>query len=413
MKKTIIYAAAAAVLMLFASCQKSPVSNTKENGFLSFGAFSLSVDEELVTKADAAGNNYSITVLDSEGMEVLTQTYGQVVANGDAISLPAGTYTLVAQSLAGAVPTASWENPIYGTSKEFTIEAGEVTEIGNLVCTLLQCKVTVAYSDEFLSTVTGDCKTTVTVRTGYPLEYTLNASGSYDQSAGYFAVEGTTMVVEFSGSINGKSAKQRKEFTGIAPKQWRQIKFIQKKNEEGNATFDIVINDLISDDIINNTIDASEEVIGEDPEAPKGDGGITLEFDYEAGCDEELTDLNNMLIVPVETRDMNIMLRATIPAGILKFTVNVESDNAGFSAALDAAGGSLIDLVNPSAESSIIFDVVPFPHGSDLLGQTDVAFDLSAAQDAIINYPGTHSFVMLIVDNNFCSKEIPVTMVVE
>lgn len=413
MKKTIIYAAAAAVLMLFASCQKSPVSNSKENGFLSFGAFSLSVDEELVTKADAAGNNYSITVLDSEGMEVLTQTYGQVVANGDAISLPAGTYTLVAQSLAGAVPTASWENPIYGTSKEFTIEAGEVTEIGNLVCTLLQCKVTVAYSDEFLSTVTGDCKTTVTVRTGYPLEYTLNASGSYDQSAGYFAVEGTTMVVEFSGSINGKSAKQRKEFTGIAPKQWRQIKFIQKKNEEGNATFDIVINDLISDDIINNTIDASEEVIGEDPEAPKGDGGITLEFDYEAGCDEELTDLNNMLIVPVETRDMNIMLRATIPAGILKFTVNVESDNAGFSAALDAAGGSLIDLVNPSAESSIIFDVVPFPHGSDLLGQTDVAFDLSAAQDAIINYPGTHSFVMLIVDNNFCSKEIPVTMVVE
>lgn len=413
MKKTIIYAAAAAVLMLFASCQKSPVSNTKENGFLSFGAFSLSVDEELVTKADAAGNNYSITVLDSEGMEVLTQTYGQVVANGDAISLPAGTYTLVAQSLAGAVPTASWENPIYGTSKEFTIEAGEVTEIGNLVCTLLQCKVTVAYSDEFLSTVTGDCKTTVTVRTGYPLEYTLNASGSYDQSAGYFAVEGTTMVVEFSGSINGKSAKQRKEFTGIAPKQWRQIKFIQKKNEEGNATFDIVINELISDDIINNTIDASEEVIGEDPEAPKGDGGITLEFDYEAGCDAELTDLNNMLIVPVETRDMNIMLRATIPAGILKFTVNVESDNAGFSAALDAAGGSLIDLVNPSAESSIIFDVVPFPHGSDLLGQTDVAFDLSAAQDAIINYPGTHSFVMLIVDNNFCSKEIPVTMVVE
>lgn len=416
MKKSIIFAAATAVLMLFASCQKSPVSNTKENGFLSFGAFSLTVDEELVTKADAAGNNYSITVLDSDGMEVVTKTYAEVVANNDAISLPAGTYKLVAQSLYGDVPASSWENPIYGTSKEFTIEAGEVTEIGALVCTLLQCKVTVAYSDEFLATVTGNCTTSVTVRAGYPLDYALtktDASVSYDQSAGYFAVEGTTMVVEFNGNINGKNAKQRKEFTGIAPKQWRQVKFIQKKAEEGNATFDIVIEDLISDATLNNSIDASEDVIAEDPEAPKGDGGITLEFDYEAGCDAELTDLNNMLIVPVETRDMNIMLRATIPAGILKFTVNVESDNAGFSAALDAAGGSLIDLVNPSAESSIIFDVVPFPHGSDLLGQTDVAFDLSAAQDAIINYPGTHSFVMLIVDNNFCSKEIPVTMVVE
>lgn len=413
MKKTLIYAAAAAVLMLFASCQKTPTGHGKENGLLSFGEFSLSVDQELVTKADAAGDNYSITILDSEGMTYLTKTYAQVVESGDAISLPAGAYTLVAQSLSGSVPPSSWENPIYGTSKDFTIQAGEVTEIGSLVCTLLQCKVTVDYSDEFLATVTGDCATTVTVRAGYPLEYALSANGTYDKSAGYFAVEGNTMEVQFNGSINGKVVKQNKVFTGIAPKQWRQVKFIQKKNEEGNATFDIVIQDLISDEIINNGIEASEDVIGEDPDAPKGDGGITLEFDYEAGCDEELTDLNNMLIVPLETRDMNIMLRATVPAGVLKFTVNIQSDNSAFNAALEAAGGSLLDLVNPSEASAKIFEIVPFPHGSELLGQTDIAFDLSVAQDAIINYPGTHSFVMLIVDNDYCSKEIPVTMIVE
>lgn len=413
MKKTLIYTVASAVLMLFASCQKTTVNNSDGNGYLSFAAFSISVDEELVTKADAANDNYSIAILDSEGMTVLTQTYAEVIAAGDKISLPAGTYTLVAQSLSGDIPYASWENPIFGTSKDFTILAGEVTEIGSLVCTLLQCKVTVAYSDEFLATVTGESSTSVTVRSGYPLEYALDATGTYNQNAGYFAVEGNTMVVEFNGKINGKNAKQRRVFTGIAPKQWRQIKFIQKQNEQGNATFDIVINDLVSDEILNNNIDASEDVIGEDPDAPKGDGGITLEFDYEAGCDEELTDLNNMLIVPLETRDMNIMLRATVPAGVLKFTVNIQSDNANFNAALDAAGGSLLDLVNPSEASMTIFEIVPFPHGSELLGQTDIAFDLSVAQEAIINYPGTHSFVMTIVDNDFCSKEIPVTMIVE
>lgn len=413
MKKIFRYSIITMVLVIFASCQKSPGSSSAEPGFLSFGGFHLSVDEELVTKADAVSDNYSITVINSEGMTCLSQTYAQVLENGDAIPLPAGAYTLVVQSLSGNVPSASWENPIYGISKGFTIKAGEVTEIGNLVCTLLQCKVTVSYSEEFIDSITGDCSTSVTVRAGYPLDYALDASGKYDQRAGYFAVEGNTMEVLFKGSVNGKTVKMTKIFTGIAPKQWRQVKFIQKKNVEGNATFDLVIQDLISDEILNNDIEASEEVIGEDPEAPKGDGGITLDFDYEAGCDQELTELDNMLIVPLEVRDMNIMLRATVPAGVLRFTVDIESDNAGFNAALEAAGGSHLDLVDPSEESSMIFEIVPFPHGSELVGKTDISFDLSVAQEAIIMYPGTHRFMMTIVDSNSCSKKIPVTMVVE
>ncbi len=187
MKNKFIIAAASAALMLFASCQKSPVSS-EENGFLTFGGFSLEVDEALVTRADDAGDNYSISILNSDQQTVLTKTYAEVRDNENRISLPAGSYTLVARSLAGDVPVASWENPIYGTTKEFLIEAGEVTEIGNLVCTLLQCKVTVAYSDEFLAAITGDGTASVEVTTGYPLDYKLNANGTYDQSAGYFAV---------------------------------------------------------------------------------------------------------------------------------------------------------------------------------------------------------------------------------
>ena len=221
------------------------------------------------------------------------------------------------------------------------------------------------------------------------------------------------MTVEFKGNVGGKTSKMTKTFSGIAPKQWRQVKFIQKKNEQGNATFDIVINDLVSDEILNNSVEAEEEIIGEDPDAPKGDGGISLDFDYEAGCDEELTDFSNMVIVPVEVRDMSIKLKATVPGGILKFSVEVQSDNTGFNNALDAAGGAVIDLINPSEANEIIFQVVPFPHGAELLGQTEVAFDLSAAQDAIINYKGTHTFLMTIVDQAFCTKKLPVTMIVE
>ena len=44
---------------------------------------------------------------------------------------------------------------------------------------------------------------------------------------------------------------------------------------------------------------------------------------------------------------------------------------------------------------------------------TEVAFDLSAAQAAITAYPGTHTFVMTIVDKAYCTKKVPVAMIVE
>lgn len=411
MKKIFVMLTAAIALFSAASCQKSPVE-AKEYGYLSFGEFSLSLDEAVETRA-AANANYVVIVTDSEGKEVVNTTYGALLDDGNyQITLPAGDYTLEARSTKD-VPVAEFEQPVYGTTAAFSITAGETTVIGELVCTLLQCKVTVSYSDEFLASVTGAGKTTVEVTAGYPLEYVLNATGTYDQSAGYFAVEGNTMTVVFSGNIDGKSQKMTKSFTNIAPKQWRQIKFIKKVNAQGNAVFDIVINDLVDDETLNNSLVVEEEIIGEDPDAPKGDGGITLVPDYDAGCDAEITDLENILIVPVETRDMAIRFRATVPNGVKKFTVSISSDSEPFLNAVDAANARELDLINPLPDNDIIFQVVPFPHGQELLGQTDIAFNLDAAQDAITIYPGRHTFKMVIVDQTGCKNEIPVVMVVE
>ncbi|MBQ2918907.1 MAG: DUF4493 domain-containing protein [Bacteroidales bacterium] len=413
MKKNIIIAFASAALVLFASCQKTPISAVQGVGTLSFSEFTLGLDETVETKAVAASGNYTITIFDSEGNEVEKKTYDEVKNNDYKLTLTAGSYTLVASSSADEVPLAAFEQPVYGVSKEFTIAAGMTTSIGELVCTLQQCKVTVSYSDDFLKMVTGQCSTKVTVDPEQPLEYALNADKTYEQSAGYFAVTGSTMTVVFKGDIEGGSKSMTKVFSNIAPKQWRQIKFIPKVDEEGNATFDIVIQDLISDATLNNAVDPKEEIIGEDPDAPKGDGGITLAPDYEAGCDSEITDLENILIVPVATRDMAIRFRATVPNGVKKFNVLIDSDNESFLSAVDAANARELDLINPLPENGIIFDVVPFPHGQELLGQTDIAFNLDAAQDAITIYSGRHTFKMIIVDQTGCKNEIPVVMVVE
>ena len=413
MKKNIIIAIASVAMVLFASCQKTPISAEKGFGYLSFSEFTLGLDETVETKATAASGNYTITIIDADGNEVMRKTYDEVKNNDNKLSIAAGSYTLVASSSSDEVPVAAFEQPVYGVSKEFTIEAGMTTPIGELVCTLQQCKVTVAYSDDFLKMVTGQCSTKVTVDPEMPLEYVLNADKTYEQSAGYFAVNGSTMTVVFKGDIDGGSKSMTKVFSNIAPKQWRQIKFIPKVDEEGNATFDIVIQDLISDATLNNAVDPKEEIIGEDPEAPKGDGGITLAPDYENGCDEEITDLENILIVPVATRDMAIRFRATVPNGVKKFNVLIDSDNDSFLSAVDAANARELDLINPLPDNDIIFQVVPFPHGQELVGQTDIAFNLDSAQDAITIYSGRHTFKMIIVDQTGCKNEIPVVMVVE
>lgn len=413
MKKNIIIAIASAAMVLFASCQKTPISAEKGFGYLSFSEFTLGLDETVETKATAASGNYTITIFDADENEVMRKTYDEVKNNDNKLSIAAGSYTLVASSSSDEVPLAAFEQPVYGVSKEFTIEAGMTTPIGELVCTLQQCKVTVSYSDDFLKMVTGQCSTKVTVDHEMPLEYVLNADKTYEQSAGYFKVTGNTMTVVFKGDIDGGSKSMTKVFSNIAPKQWRQIKFIPKVDEEGNATFDIVIQDLISDATLNNAADPKEEIIGEDPEAPKGDGGITLAPDYENGCDEEITDLENILIVPVATRDMAIRFRATVPNGVKKFNVLIDSDNEAFLAAVDAANARELDLINPSEDNEVIFTVVPFPHGQELVGQTDIAFNLDSAQDAITIYSGRHTFKMIIVDQTGCKNEIPVVMVVE
>ena len=70
MRKNIILAAFSVVLMLAASCQKTVVNKVKGNGYLSFSEFSLGLDEELITKASAAGNNYTIIVRDADGNDI-------------------------------------------------------------------------------------------------------------------------------------------------------------------------------------------------------------------------------------------------------------------------------------------------------------------------------------------------------
>lgn len=426
-----------AVLMLslaVTACDKDKYEykGGDEQGFgtLSLANLYVGVDEsidQIGTRAAGviadADDAYHITVTGADGTVYFDNSYGAAKQTGG-ISLPESkdgqSYTLTARSTKAEVPATGWDNPVYGATVEgITITAGEETSLtGDVVCALLQHKVTVDYNDDFKDMVRGNSSTKVIYNndSGSELTYVLNydsATGrvTREERAGYFNVVegGNTMEVTFSGKmdLNGngeeKVYRMTKAFTDVTAKSWRHITFIKKIDEEGNATFDIQINDYVEDLPLEEVTNGEESTLGTDPNAPIGDGDIALVSTCEV-------DITQDIIVPKAGTAWTLTMNAEVPNGVRTFSVDISSDNADFMGALDVVGGSHVDLVNPSALAMGIFDIVPFPHGAKLAGMTVVPFDLSAAQTPILAFPGKHTFKMNVQDKKGCKKEVTVVM---
>ena len=423
-----------AVLMLslaLAACDRDkfeyPTGDKLGFGTLSFANLGIGVDasvEELGTRAGEivdADETYHITVTGTDGTVYFDDSYG-AAKQSNGISLPESkdgqTYTMPVRSTKADVPAADWENPVYGaTVDNISITAGEETTLTNeVVCTLLQHKVTVDYNDDFKNMVRSNSSTTVTYNnySGSALVYALNyANGrvTREERAGYFNVlpNGTTLEVKFTGEMdlndNGevKRYSMTKAFEGVSAKTWRHITFIKKVDEEGNATFDIQINDYVEDLPLEEVVDGEETTLGTDPNAPLGDGGIKLV----STCDFDITQ---PIVIPASTTPLVLTMNAEVPNGVRTFTVDITSDSDTFMGALDVVGGPHVDLVHPSELAMGIFDIVPFPHGEEMGGMTLVPFDLSTAQTALLGFPGTHTFTMNVQDLTGCKNTVTIIM---
>ena len=409
---------AAAALVCAVSCNEDFRRHEEiTTGILSFANFTIhsGLDVEVVSKSTTeASGDYIINVYDADAELVRSVTYAEVKQSGYGIELPAGNYSL--EVLSGSLQICAFDAPVYGATTDFSIVAGEKTELGDITCKILQCAATVDYDDALKEIMTGDGKASVEVTSGYPLAYNLLYNGGNiirEERIGYFSLESgaTTMVVTFSGKVNGSTQKMTKVISGIKAGELRQIRFIKKVNAEGDATIDITVNGYVEDaDLLAYIAAPQLDIIGEDPEAPKGDGDIRLLFEPDCTM---FDDLSNIVVPTLEQGAMDLRLIIMAPGGIKKLGVVIESTNSAFLGAVQAAGGPELDLVNPSAESEVIFQVVPFPHGSDLLGATEVHLDLSAAQAPILGFAGSHTFTMKVTDNNNCRNEVAVTMIVQ
>ena len=404
----------AAISVMAVSCKKDNFNygGGNWNGILSFDGLSIEVSEDVnkvITRAETAGDDYVLFLYDNADRLVWQKTYREVLGSAN-ISLPAGDYRIDARSTSAEVPQAKFTAPVYGASKSFTIKAGVTTTLGSITCKLLQAVVSVGYNEDFLKSVTGDGAATVELAAGYPLEYKLeysNGNPTYDRRMGYFAVNGNdaTIALVFKGSIDGKTQRMRATITNVKAQDWHVVTIIKKVDASGNASFTVEIDGLVEDAELNGDVTAEEPGDGNDPDAPTGDGGIEL-------VSTSSYDIAKTIIVPA-TGAFPLTMTAKIPNGVRKFTVDIASTNDDFINSVNSVGGTTLDLINPSEAAMGVFDIVPFPHGSELSGKTEIDFDLSGAQTPLLAFQGTHTFTMNVVDNKGCRKSIPITLEVK
>lgn len=448
-------------------------SGLKEGyGRLSFADAGFVVSEETNTRAtEAAADNTVIWVynvnedgtvnidepvdLDPNNDNITYTTYGAVKKDG--ITLPGGEYMLRAQT-ADTIPMVG-DAAVYGIDHFFEITAGDETPLGGLTLNLYkQVKVSVSYNSEFLKSLTENGGTTTVTIDGENFATFNVKPNDYDTDAQYLYLDltneeeevkqaGVSMeitvnvemnVVEEDGSKSIKTQKMTAAVTGVKPRDWRKIQINKTEIKDGGANFSIVVDDLEVDTELSTDISASEGSLGDDPNAPKGDGGIKLI--NIAGLDDDTRDSWNAYVTQTTAKIANdveivgvhkdailvngltaLIFSADVPNEVYNFYVDITSTDVNFNSAVKDItvnkDGRIYLTKTESEHKQVVTSLnnlgISFPFPEDVIGKETVSFPLTNAISALSGFKGTHYFTMNVIDNTGCKNTIVLTLKVE
>lgn len=472
MKKIFLMAMSAALALVACDKDNYNYSGLKEGyGLLSFADAGFVVSEETNTRAtEPASDNtviwvYNVTEdgtvnvdepvdLAPNDEDITYTTYGAVKTSG--ITLPGGNYVLRAQTK-DAIPMVG-DAAVYGIDKPFSIIAGQETPLEELTLNLYkQVKVSVSYNEAFQNSLTENGgTTTVTIDGEYFATFNVTPT-DYDSDSQYLYLDLTNeadevkesgvsmeisvnaeMYVKEDGVTSVKTQKMTAAVTGVKPRDYRKIQIHKEEIKDGGANFSIVVDGLEVDTELSTDISASEGSLGDDPNAPKGDGGIKLiniagltgdnqtEWNaYVAQTEEAIA--NNVMISGVHKDAITVngltalTFSAEVPNGVYNFYVDITSTDAGFNDAVKNItvnkDGRIYLTKTESEHRAVVTSLnglgISFPFPEDVIDKTEVEFPLSAAIEALAEFPGTHYFTMNVIDNTGCKNTIVLTLKVE
>lgn len=468
MKKIFLMAMSAA--LAFVACDKDNYKYSGlEDGYgrLSFAEADLTVSEELETRANTydANDGTIIWVLKPDGEfydlntaddAVTYTTYGSVKEKGiDLPALPNGEqYKLRVQTAAEIKPAGT--SAVYGLEQDFTITAGETTNLRELTLKLYkQVKVSVGYNDEFKSALTSTGgTTTVTIDGENVLTFNVNAN-NVDTDSKYLYLELTdenkdsgvsmevNVVVEMNVKEEGsnvtsvKTQKMSATVQGVKPCQYRQIQINKEKIEDGGANFTIVVDGLEVDTELTTDVSAEEGKLEDDPNAPKGDGGINLiniagvpnadEGGWNLYTEQTEAEIVGKTIKGIHKPSITVngltelSFNAIVPESVLDFYVDITSTNTDFNTAVKGISvkndGRIYLTKTDKVHSDVVTGLnglgIPFPLANDVINKSEISFPLTSAIEPLTGFKGTHYFIMNVIDKGSHRNTIVLTLIVE
>lgn len=409
------------VLFTFSAChsEKMETGTTDVTGQLSLASMKMEVDLKVDTvypqsRAGVDVSNFLLTIKNSQGEQVEQYTYSEMP---EIISLPVGTYTVVASSAEAA--TNGFDVPFYtGSTEQFTIKENELTEVSALTCRLANVMISVEYDEDLRKLMGEDVVTTVTIKEKTQdmiKEYSLDIPSSETRKAYLIApASAGSTDITLKGTIDGESVTEVKRVDNVQAGQYNIIKYVLNSvddgtNSNGGGNLNIAIN-------IDSSMTSSDETVGVNPGEEPGiddfptDGGEEPGDGDGDGGDESGSEQNmptiegtsfNKVPFDIDNDRLTISgaaeLQVTIgaPNGIANLFVEIISETLDVS---EVGLPKSFDLAYPG-ENSDALSGLGFPVGDKVIGQTEVLFDISNFTILLPTFKGNHDFKIRVVDS--------------
>ena len=400
------------VLFTFSAChsEKMETGATDVTGQLSLASMKMEVDLKVDTvypqsRAGVDVSNFLLTIKNSQGEQVEQYTYSEMP---EIISLPVGTYTVVASSAEAA--TNGFDVPFYtGSTEQFTIKENELTEVSALTCRLANVMISVEYDEELRKLMGEDVVTTVKIG-----DNSLDIPSSETRKAYLIApASAGSMDITLKGTIDGESVTEVKRVENVQAGQSNIIKYVLSPVDDGNNSMGGNLNIAIN---IDSSMTSSDETVGvnpgeepgiddfptdggEEPGDGDGDGGD------ESGSDQNMPtiegtrfnkepfDIDNDRLTISGAAELQVTIGA--PNGIANLFVEIISKTLDVS---EVGLPKSFDLAYPG-ENSDALSGLGFPVGDEVIGQTKVLFDISNFTILLPTFKGNHDFKIRVVDS--------------
>ena len=289
----------ACALLCFACGAEDDPAALGGKGYL---RLSVGQSNELTTKADEEYkfDRIAVEIKDSENKTVKSTTDFDADWKGTEIALPAGEYTIEAESYAWD-GEAGEDKAYYKGSEKVTIESGKPAT-AEVKCYLANVKVTVAFEQAFLDALgTGSMNVQIQNVNGQTTYTAQDFTAQAGKQVCYFAA--TDLDIHYTvTNAEGKKNEATKELRDVKPKTHYLVTF--KLPQQGQGDFTVTVDGTMTQyecTITVNPNDASAAVLDANPWAkfaylkaesvnPGGADISTLKFQYRKKDAEAWTD---------------------------------------------------------------------------------------------------------------------------